>query len=81
MSDQLTVLGSKIGIDKDEYINITDIARFRSNRPSQVIQNWLRLIYTLRYLAAWEIKYNNSNFKVLEFEYFKSQAGTPAFTL
>lgn len=81
MSDQLTVLGSKIGIDKNEYINITDIARFRSDRPSQVIQNWLRLIYTLRFLAAWERKNNEERFNVLEFEYIRNQAGTPEFTL
>ncbi len=78
MSDQLTILGSKIGIDKNEYINITDIAKFRSDRPGQVIQNWLRLIYTLRFLAAWEKKNNSKNFKKL-FEF--CTAISPEFKL
>lgn len=81
MAGNLTVQGQQINIDKEGYINITDIAKSKSTRPGQVIQNWLRAIYTLRFLAAWERKYNSGLFNILEFEYIRNQAGTPEFTL
>ena len=66
------------GID---YICITDIARQKNSvDPNGVIGNWMRNRNTIEYLGLWETLYN-TNFKPLEFEGFRSQAGLNAFTL
>ena len=66
--------------NKVDYISLTDIAKYRSDDPNAVIQNWLRNRNTLEYLGLWE-KMNNPNFKPLEFEGFKKEAGLNGFTL
>ena len=45
-----------------------------------IIQNWLRNRNTIELLGFWEIMYN-PNFKPLEFEGFKKQAGLNSFVL
>ncbi|WP_330372417.1 KilA-N domain-containing protein [Lachnospira multipara] len=44
------------------------------------MKNWIRNRSTLEYLGTWEQIYN-PNFKVVEFDHFKKQAGLPIFTL
>lgn len=44
------------------------------------IKNWIRTLYTLEFLGTWE-QVNNHNFKVVEFDHFKTQAGLPSFVL
>lgn len=45
-----------------------------------MIKNWLRTRSTLEFLGTWEIPYN-PDFKVVEFDYFKGEAGLHTFTL
>ncbi|MBM6732875.1 DNA-binding protein [Megasphaera sp. ASD88] len=63
-----------------DYISLTDIAKYRSDDPNAVIQNWLRNRNTIEFLGLWE-KMNNPTFKPLEFEGFKKEAGLNGFTL
>ena len=63
-----------------EYISITDIARYKSDDPTAVIQNWMRGRDVIEFLGLWETLHN-SNFKPLEFEGFKNKAGANAFTM
>jgi len=65
---------------QNEYISLTDIARFRSSEPFIVISNWLRLKDTIEFLGLWE-QLHNPDFKPIEFDRFKSEAGANAFTL
>ena len=66
------------GID---YICITDIARQKNPvEPKDVVKNWMRVNNTLEYLGLWE-KLNNLNFKGVEFDSFRNQAGSNAFTM
>ena len=65
---------------KNEYISITDIARYKSDDPAAVIQNWMRGRDVIEFLGLWE-SLHNPNFKPLEFEGFKTQAGANAFTM
>ena len=65
---------------QSEYISITDIARYKSDDPTAVIQNWMRNRDVIEFLGLWE-RLHNSNFKPLEFEVFKNQAGANAFTM
>ncbi|SHN80437.1 KilA-N domain-containing protein [Desulfitobacterium chlororespirans] len=66
--------------DNNDYISLTDIARFKSDEPNDVIRNWMRGKDTLEFLGLWE-QLNNSDFKPVEFEGFKMQAGSNAFTM
>jgi len=78
--ENLSVLGTKIRINKDGYINLTDIAKYKSKEPDQVIRNWLRLIFTIEFMAEWEVL-NNTSFNPVEFDRIRREAGTTAFTL
>jgi len=63
-----------------DYVSLTDIAKFKTDEPNVVIGNWMRNRNTIEFLGIWECLYN-SNFKPLEFEGFKKEAGLNAFTL
>jgi hypothetical protein len=65
---------------QDEFISLTDIARYKSDEPKDVVKNWLRRKDTIEFLGLWETLHNE-NFKGVEFDSFKNQAGTNAFTL
>lgn len=65
---------------EDDYISLTDIARYKSDEPNSVIQNWMRNKDTIEFLGLWEHLYNK-DFKPLEFEGFKNNAGSNAFVL
>ena len=68
--------------DRDGYICITDMAAAKSDnsRAADVIKNWIRNRNTLEFLGTWEQIYN-PNFKVVEFDHFKQEAGLHTFTL
>lgn len=61
-------------------MSLTDIARYKSDDPAAVIQNWMRNRDVLEFLGLWE-KLHNDNFNPLEFEGFRKQAGANAFTM
>jgi hypothetical protein len=68
--------------NEDDYICITDIAKTKESdsRAADIIKNWIRNRATLEFLGTWEQMYN-PNFKVVEFDHFKMQAGLPSFVL
>lgn len=79
----IEVNGSEITLIKnkaEDYISLTDIAKYKTDDSSAVIGNWMRNRNTIEFLGIWETLYN-PNFKPLEFEGFKNQAGLNAFTL
>ena len=84
VKDTIKAKGFDIGIYtedfKNEYISLTDIARYKSDDPTAVIQNWMRNRDTVEFLGLWETLHN-PDFKPLEFEGFRMQAGLNAFTL
>ncbi len=65
-----------------DFICLTDMANAKEgeSRAADIIKNWLRNRYTLEFLGTWE-QINNPNFKVVEFDHFKMQAGLPSFVL
>lgn len=65
---------------QDEFISLTDIARYKSDEPKDVIKNWMRSKDTIEFLGLWE-SLHNENFKGVEFDSFKKQAGSNSFTL
>jgi KilA-N domain len=85
MSKDITIKIEKIDIsikqvNEQAYISLTDIARAKSEEPKDVIANWMRLKNTIQLLGFWEIRHN-PDFKGVEFDAFKNQAGENAFTL
>jgi hypothetical protein len=68
-------------IQQGDFISLTDIAKVKNpDEPKDVVKNWLRSRSTLDFLGLWE-QINNPNFKGVEFDSFKTQAGTNSFTL
>ena len=64
-----------------DYISLTDIARYKdAEHTDAIIQNWLRNRNTIELLGFWESIYN-PNFKPLEFEGFRKQAGLNSFVM
>jgi hypothetical protein len=66
----------------NDFICLTDMAKAKEGqaRAADIIKNWIRTRTTLEFLGTWEEMYN-SNFKVVEFDHFKMQAGLPSFVL
>lgn len=66
---------------QDDYLCLTDLARRKNPyEPKDVVKNWLRLRSTIEFLGLWEQLYN-PHFKGVEFDTFKNEAGSNAFTL
>ena len=80
----ISVLNSTIGvrtIDETDFISLTDIARHRNQQHSDdLVRNWLRNRNTIEFLGIWE-RLNNPDFKPVEFDGFRKQAGLNSFTL
>ena len=66
--------------DANDFISLTDIAKYKSDDPTATIQNWIRNKDVIEFLGLWE-QLNNPAFKPLEFEGFRNAAGSNAFTL
>ena len=81
---KISVLNQDItvtSIREDDYISLTDIARYKNQkRTDDLVRNWLRNRNTLEFLGIWE-HLNNPDFKPVEFDGFKIQAGLNSFTL
>src|SRR5690606_31202712 len=76
----ITVNISKL--DNADYISLTDMVKAKgdNSRAADVIKNWIRNRSTLEFLGVWEQLYN-PNFKVVEFDHFRMQAGLHSFVL
>lgn len=84
MYDSIHAKGMEIAVvssgDDNDYISLTDIAKYKSDAPDDVIKNWMRNRDTIEFLGLWE-QLNNPNFKPVEFDGFRQQAGANAFTM
>ena len=66
---------------ESDYISLTDIAKYHNpEAPADVIKNWMRIRSTIEFLGLWETL-NNPNFKLVEFDQFKKDAGRNSFVL
>lgn len=84
-SDTLHVKGIDVGIYtedyRNEYISLTDIARYRNNDdPRFAIQNWMRNRNTIEFLGLWE-SLHNPNFNRVQFDTFRTEAGLNRFVM
>ncbi len=68
-------------IRQKDFVCITDIAKYKNpEAPRDIIKNWMRTKNTIELLGLWE-KINNPNFKQVEFDLFRSEAGYNHFVL
>lgn len=75
---EITVLSY---VNADDYISLTDIARYKNPEfPADIVKNWMRMRNTIELLGLWE-ELNNPEFKLVEFDQFKNDAGSNAFVL
>ena len=78
---KLLVKNKEISLAKNDYISLTDIAKFKdSKEANEIIRNWLRNRNTIEFLELWE-QLNNKDFKPVEFDGFKKEAGLNSFTM
>ena len=63
---------------EEDYICITDIAKWKNPDANAVIANWIRNRNVLEYLGLWEKLYN-PDFNPLEFEGFRKEAGNNGY--
>jgi hypothetical protein len=65
----------------EDFISLTDIAKHRdSERSNYIIQNWMRNRSTIEFIGLWE-QIHNPNFKGIEFDAFKNEAGSNSTAL
>ena len=63
MSDRATINAQGIevtfykGDAYADYVSLTDIARYKSPTPKDVIKNWMRTHDVIEYLGLWETLY------------------------
>jgi len=83
-NEKIAVQGIEVTIfqkEKNDYLSLTDIARYKNpHEPKDVVKNWMRSKNTIEFLGLWE-SLNNSGFKGVEFDHFKTEAGYNSFTL
>jgi KilA-N domain len=81
---KIAVKGTEIVVyskNDDDYISLTDIARYRdAERSDYILQNWLRNYSTIEFIGLWE-QIHNPNFNSIEFDGFKNAAGSNSFSL
>ena len=81
---KIKVKGTEITLytqKEEDYICITDIARYKNpEQTDNLIRNWIRNRNTIEFLGIWELL-NNPDFKPVEFDGFRKQAGLNSFTL
>jgi len=82
---KINVQGTEIAIysiEQKDYISLTDIANSKDGdaRAADIIKNWIRNRGTIEFIGTWE-QLHNPNFKVVEFDHFKMNAGLTSFVL
>jgi hypothetical protein len=81
---KIEVQGTEVALmvkEREDYISLTGIAKYRNQlEPFAIINNWMRNRSTIEFLGLWE-RLSNPNFKPLEFERFRMEAGNNYFVL
>lgn len=81
---KINALGFNISVirkDNEDYISLTDMAKFKNPETTGIIiVNWLSTKYTVQFMGAWE-EVHNPNFNVMEFNNIKNQAGANGYII
>ena len=80
-NQKINVKGTEIVILQqrdNDYISLTDMAKYKTYDSGVVISNWLTTKYTMQFLGAWE-QLHNQDFNLMEFHKIKNEVGTNGF--
>ena len=66
--------------NEEEYISLTDMAKFKGADTGLIISHWLTTKYTTQFMGIWEQMYNK-NFNVTEFRNIKNEVGNNGFVV
>ena len=81
MKNKIVVQEQEISIVNNDYISLTDIAKYKNtSEANDIIRNWLRNRNTIEFLGLWE-NLHNKDFKPVEFDGFKKEAGLNSFSM
>ena len=79
---KILVQGSQISIilhqGDDDFISLTDMAKYKTYDSGVVISNWLTIKYTIQFMGAWE-QLHNPTFNLMEFNKIRTEVGTNGF--
>jgi hypothetical protein len=78
---KITVKGLEIVVSNrqgNDYISLTDMAKYKNYDSGVVISNWLTTKYTIQFMGAWE-QLHNQDFNLMEFHKIKNEVGTNGF--
>jgi len=65
---------------ENDYISLTDMAKYKGAETGLIISHWLTTKYTLQFMGLWE-QMHNKNFNVTEFRNIKNEVGTNGFVV
>ena len=66
--------------NEEEYISLTDMAKFKGKDTGLIISHWLTTKYTIQFMGIWE-QMHNKNFNVTEFRNIKNEVGANGFVV
>lgn len=65
---------------QQDFISLTDIARFKGSETGLIISHWLSTRFTVEFMGVWE-QLHNPKFNVTEFSNIKNISGSNGFVL
>ncbi|MEA3499799.1 MAG: KilA-N domain-containing protein [Candidatus Marinimicrobia bacterium] len=65
-------IGVKTQQNNDDFISLTDMAKWKSIETGIVIANWLTTKFTADFMSSWEQMYN-PNFNLMEFHKIRNE--------
>ena len=72
--DVKEILVSILPKEKEDYISLSDIAKYKDgDRSDYILQNWMRNRSTIEFIGLWE-QLHNPEFNSIEFDGFKNEA-------
>jgi len=72
------IIAVNLSENENDFISLTDMAKFKSYDSGVVISNWLTTKYTVQFMGAWE-QIHNPVFNLMEFHKIKNEVGTNGF--
>jgi len=74
------LIAVKLSGNEDDYLSLTDMAKFKGSETGLIISHWLTTKYTIQLMGIWE-QLHNKNFNVTEFRNIKNEVGTNGFVV
>lgn len=80
---KITTKGIQVAIleqNQDDFISLTDIARYKGTDTGLIISHWLSTRFTVEFMGIWE-QIHNPDFNLTEFSNIKNESGSNGFVL